>query len=133
MHFLDAFFNLQQRFSDSFSLGLFGDTMQRIYMDGKKDLGRIIPPDWATPSKEINYRCPIRIVKLINKIRISVDKQQQKPADTNPEGIVRLFIVDTNNRVDKIEIENTIAAQMAEFTKDELWSDCNEIKTLLSR
>jgi DNA helicase-2/ATP-dependent DNA helicase PcrA len=99
-------------------------------MDGKKDLGRIIPPDWATPSKEINYRCPIRIVKLINKIRISVDKQQQKPADTNPEGIVRLFIVDTNNRVDKIEIENTIAAQMAEFTKDELWSDCNEIKTL---
>lgn len=127
---IDAFFNLQQRFSDSFSLGLFGDTMQRIYMDGKKDLGRIIPPDWATPSKEINYRCPIRIVKLINKIRISVDKQQQKPADTNPEGIVRLFIVDTNNRVDKIEIENTIAAQMAEFTKDELWSDCNEIKTL---
>lgn len=127
---IDAFFNLQQRFSDSFSLGLFGDTMQRIYMDGKKDLGRIIPPDWATPSKEINYRCPTRIVKLINKIRISVDKQQQKPADTNPEGIVRLFIVDTNNRVDKIEIENTIAAQMAEFTKDELWSDCNEIKTL---
>lgn len=127
---VDAFFSLQQTFSANFSLGLFGDTMQRIYTDGKVDLGENIPPDWAKPSKEINYRCPKRVIKLINKIRISVDKQQQKPADKNIEGVVRLFIVDSNGSIDKAKIETEVATKMAEISEDELWNSSDEIKTL---
>lgn len=33
---IEAFFKIQETFPDKFSLGLFGDTMQRIYTDGKK-------------------------------------------------------------------------------------------------
>ncbi|QZT37182.1 AAA family ATPase [Halosquirtibacter xylanolyticus] len=127
---LDAFFSLQQTFSANFSLGLFGDTMQRIYTDGKVDLGENIPPEWAKPSKEINYRCPKRVIKLINKIRISVDKQQQKPADKNIEGVVRLFIVDSNGSIDQTKIETEVATKMAEISEDELWNSSDEIKTL---
>ena len=36
---IEAFFKIQPTFSSEFTLGLFGDTMQRIYTDGKKDLG----------------------------------------------------------------------------------------------
>lgn len=127
---VDAFFGLQQAFPDRFTLGLFGDTMQRIYTDGKVDLGKNIPDDWAKPSKEINYRCPKRIVKLINKIRISIDDQQQKPADKNIEGVVRLFIVDSNDNIDKAKIETKVATQMAKFSSDELWSSSDKVKTL---
>lgn len=35
---MDAFFEVQKKHSTSFSLALFGDTMQRIYTDGKVDL-----------------------------------------------------------------------------------------------
>jgi DNA helicase-2/ATP-dependent DNA helicase PcrA len=127
---IDAFFYLQHAFSEKFILGLFGDTMQRIYTDGKVDLGKNIPPDWAKPSKEINYRCPKRVIKLINKIRISVDKQQQRPADKNIEGDVRLFIVDSNDSIDRARIETEIAIKMAEISDDELWSSSDKIKTL---
>ena len=127
---IDAFFSLQQAFSRSFTLGLFGDTMQRIYTDGKVDLGKYIPDDWAKPSKEINYRCPKRVIKLINKIRASVDEQQQKPSDKNIEGVVRLFVVDSNGTIDKAKIETEVATQMAKFSDDDLWNSSGEIKTL---
>lgn len=127
---IDAFFKLQQLYYKNFTLGLFGDTMQRIYTDGKVDLGKNIPEDWTTPSKEINYRCPKRVIKLINKIRIDVDGQQQKPADANPEGVVHLFIVDTNKTINKIEIENNIAIQMSKLSEDELWRNSDDVKTL---
>ncbi|MBT7493496.1 MAG: hypothetical protein HN704_18005, partial [Bacteroidetes bacterium] len=50
-----AFFEVQKNKSANFSLGLFGDTMQRIYADGKADLGQNIPDTWAKPAKIINY------------------------------------------------------------------------------
>ena len=37
---MDAFFKVQSLHAKRFALGLFGDTMQRIYADGKIDLGR---------------------------------------------------------------------------------------------
>ena len=42
---MDAFLKIQSLHSDRFTLGLFGDTMQRIYADGKVDLGRDLPTD----------------------------------------------------------------------------------------
>ncbi len=125
---MEAFFELQQKHQSSFSLALFGDTMQRIYTDGKVDLGQNIPDDWAKPEKKMNHRCPKRVIKLVNKIRSNVDMQEQIPRAEKEEGFVRLFIVPSST-ANKIETENRIMSAMATITGDELW-DSADVKTL---
>ncbi len=125
---MDAFFELQQKKKKSFSLGLFGDTMQRIYTDGKVELGQNIPDDWAKPEKQMNHRCPKRVITLINKIRSYVDKKEQVPRVEKEEGFVKLFIVPSS--IDnKIEIEKKIMLEMAKVTGDKLWNR-SDVKTL---
>lgn len=118
---VDALFEVQKSKSTNLSLGLFGDTMQRIYTDGKADLGRNIPDTWAKPEKTINYRCPRRVITLINRIRSSADGQSQV-SHKEEDGWVRLFIVDANGVVDKADIEADIASQMAVLTGDQQWN-----------
>ncbi len=118
---IDALFAVQSLYRDQFTLGLFGDIMQRIYNDGKEDLGLApLPHDWLTPKKELNHRCPRRVVTLINKIRAQVDENQQKPAK-DEEGLVRLFIANTTTELDKKNYENFVRKKMAELTGDDLW------------
>ena len=126
---IEALFIVQRIHKNQFSLGLFGDIMQRIYMDGKEDLGLALPDDWVTPKKVYNYRSPRRVVKLINKIRAGADKNQQEPVKKN-EGFVRLFIADTSQSIDKAAFEYTVCQKMAEFANDNLWLDPKENKTL---
>jgi DNA helicase-2/ATP-dependent DNA helicase PcrA len=118
---IDAFFEVQKNNNSRFVLGLFGDTMQRIYSDGKENLGRNLPPDWATPVKKMNHRCPMRVVTLINKIRSSVDAQIQQPRSDKEEGFVRFFIVPSLS-TDKIKTEQVIEEKMALLTKDDCWT-----------
>jgi DNA helicase-2/ATP-dependent DNA helicase PcrA len=127
---VDALFNLQENKKDKFSLGLFGDTMQRIYADGKEDLGNDLPKDWLQPVKQINHRSNKRIIALINDIRKDVDKQKQIPRIEKEEGIVRLFIC---NRVpDKFTVEKTVANKMFGLTKDPKWNfEDREVMTLI--
>lgn len=120
---IEAFIKTQAQHSDVFSLGLFGDTMQRIYTDGKVDLCQDVPESWATPEKTINYRCPSRVITLINKIRSGVDRQVQSAIDDAEEGIVRLFIADRNAKLDKGELERAICYEMSEITGDPLWRE----------
>jgi len=125
---MDAFFIVQKEHSSHFSLGLFGDMMQRIYADGKIDLGENLPDDWAKPAKIMNHRCPHRIMKLINKIRFDVDGQKQKGRKDKGEGVVRLFILPAN-KTDKTE--NNIAKKMSEITGDAKWiGDDSDVKIL---
>ena len=126
---IDAFFKVQNEFSSNFSLGMFGDTMQRIYMDGKENLEENIPEGWARPKKKKNYRCPKRVVTLINKIRKEADGQEQISVK-GLEGIVRLFIVNTRQSIDKLAVESSVRSQMAEFTDDEGWSIESGVKIL---
>ena len=128
---VNAFLLIQSAYSKEFCLALFGDTMQRIYSDGKIGLGEAIPNEWEKPEITINYRCPKRIVKLINKIRSSADDHIQEPADDAIEGFVRLFLVQDDDSISKTTIEADIAEKMAEITSDNQWSgDNQEIKTL---
>ncbi len=128
---VDAFFSVQSAHSGDFCLALFGDTMQRIYSDGKTCLEEAVPDEWAKPAITINYRCPKRIIKLINKIRSDADDHNQKPADDAPEGFVRLFLVQNDDGNNKTNVEVEIAKKMAEITSDDQWSgDNQEIKTL---
>ncbi len=118
---IDAFFEVQKNNASHFSLGLFGDTMQRIYTDGKESLGQNLPKDWLTPVKKMNHRCPKRVVTLINKIRSNVDGQIQDARSDKEDGYARLFIVSStiNN---KTAAEELIAKKMAIITKDVLWA-----------
>jgi len=102
--------------------------MQRIYSDGKVGLENAIPNDeyWKKPAITTNYRCPKRIVKLINKIRSEVDNHVQEAQENAPEGFVRLFLVQENTAIDKKEIESTIFKRMTEITSDVYWSGNNQ-------
>jgi DNA helicase-2/ATP-dependent DNA helicase PcrA len=129
---IEAFFNIQNNYKGRFALGIFGDTMQRIYTDGKIDLGVNLPADWAKPVKLINYRCPKRIIALINKIRADVDEHIQEPSNSNEEGLVRLFIINTERKLDKLEIENSVMEQMYHLTNDNGWNSLNSNVKILT-
>lgn len=119
---IEALFTIQGLYKGKFSLGLFGDIMQRIYSDGKEDLGLSkLPEDWLTPKKEFNYRCPRRVVKLINKIRGEVDQNLQQPVKSE-EGFVRFFITNSTDELDKEAFENLVCQKMADLTGDDLWN-----------
>lgn len=128
---IDAFFNLQKNMKEIFTLGLFGDTMQRIYSDGKPRLDTLVPPDWKTPAKRMNHRSNKRIVTLINNIRADVDGQKQYPREEKEEGTVRLFIC--RRGTNKEAIEKKVCEIMGSLTKDENWFDVDivDVKTLI--
>lgn len=127
---MDSLLDVQAAFPEEFCLGLFGDTMQRIYADGKVGLAEAIPENWARPVKVMNHRCPRRVVTLINKVRADDDGQEQKWRSDAPEGVVRLFIV-AETVANKAEVEAAAAMKMVELTGDEGWQPGDgKIKTL---
>ena len=129
---VDAFFKLQENFSDIFTLGLLGDQKQRIYTDGKENMVNIIPSEWEQPVKRMNYRCAKRIVKLANTIGKDLDiYAEQNPKEDAADGLVRLFIVQQQNEIDKDDIEQTIMDIMCNQTHDAKWSGADaDVKTL---
>ena len=128
---IEAFLKVQSINKNRFSLGLFGDVMQRIYADGKEDLGRSLPDDWLKPKKIFNYRCPRRVVELINKIRSEVDDNLQE-AGKSEEGLVRLFIADSSLIQNKIEFERNVCLEMSRQTGDPSWFDSLELNKTLT-
>lgn len=126
---INALFSVEKEFTDVFSLGLFGDTMQRIYSDGKADLGINLPENWAKPVKLMNHRCPSRVIKLINKIRSTIDGQEQKARQDKGVGAVRLFILPSN--IEKAIAENKVVKRMEEVTRDKKWNDIDADYTTL--
>jgi len=127
---MDALLDVEEGYSEAFCLGLFGDTMQRIYADGKERLAEAIPQAWARPRKRMNHRCPKRVITLINKIRRDEDGEEQQPRSDAEQGVVRLFVV-SQAIVDKSAAEAAVAARMAELTGDPGWAEGAEaIKTL---
>jgi DNA helicase-2/ATP-dependent DNA helicase PcrA len=128
---MDAFLKAQAAIPGRFCLGLLGDTMQRIYNDGKPGLDGAIPPDWAKPEKRINRRCPIRVVDLINDIRAGTDDHLQIPKPGAAQGAVRMFCTRQAPGQD-FSLEDQIAKQMAEVTGDAQWATGREgRKTLI--
>lgn len=129
---VDAFFKIQENFSDIFTLGLLGDQKQRIYTDGKENMVNIITSEWEQPVKRMNYRCAKRIVKLANTIGKDLDiYAEQNPKEDAADGLVRLFIVQQQNEIDKDDIEQTIMDIMCNQTHDAKWSGADaDVKTL---
>lgn len=64
---IDALMAVSRAHPNSFTLGFFGDPMQKIYMVG---LGEIpLGEGWARIEKPENFRCPTSVLTLINNIR----------------------------------------------------------------
>lgn len=129
-HLMDALLEVQSLHSSVFILGLFGDTMQRIYADGKVGLDAAIPQTWARPAKVMNHRSRERIVRLVNRIRAAVDTQIQKNRSDKPGGFARLFVFNSAGQ-DKAEAEALAASRMATITGDEEWNRRGERQTLI--
>jgi DNA helicase-2/ATP-dependent DNA helicase PcrA len=127
---ISALFGLEAANQGRFALGLFGDTMQRIFPDGQADLGTNIPGRWAQPAKLMNHRSPQRVIRLGNAIRAAADGKRQIARDDSAEGVVRLFVAPTNAQ-DKEGIESHARTRMAELTGDTKWvADPLDVKTL---
>ncbi|AWI04887.1 UvrD-helicase domain-containing protein [Clostridium drakei] len=126
---VDALLFLYEKHKSKIVIGMFGDTMQKVYTDGKEDLTLCIPDDWVKPVKVMNHRSSNRIVKLANEIRKSFDDKIQRPRSNANEGKVHLFIADSNS--DKSKIENLVADSMYKLTDDDKWLVATECKTLI--
>lgn len=124
---ISVLFSVQQEYKDKFLLGLFGDTMQRIYLDGKEDLAESIPDDWEKPFKVMNHRSQKRIVDLCNDIRKDADGIQQCSRSDKPNGIVRVFITDNE---DAFACEQIARNRMSRITGDDDWEDIEKVKSL---
>ena len=129
---VDAFFEIQKNYADIFTLGLLGDQKQRIYTDGKENIGSIIPNKWEKPRKKMNSRCAKRIVKLANAIGKDIELHaEQDPREDANEGTVRLFVIQQYDGINKDEIEQTVMEMMSEYTHDKKWSSIDaDIKIL---
>lgn len=126
---IKSLFDLELKNIGKFSLGLLGDTMQRIYSDGEESLGKKIPSHWIQPIKKMNHRSKSRIIDLVNKIRLNVDNQEQIERNDKIGGFVRFYIVHRDSN--KTNTELLIKEKMYKLTNDEKWSGTTEdIKTL---
>lgn len=137
-HLLEALLKIQASHDTVFSLGLLGDTMQRIYADGHPELGKagFVPDAWAKPAKKMNHRSRSRIIDLVNTIRSEVDEQKQQARSDKPGGWVRLFVVNRSKHSRPLEVEVKVRQNMAEITGDTGWAvhdrqETEQVKTLI--
>lgn len=124
---MDVFLQIQKKYADRFSVGLLGDVMQRIYLDGKDDLHTSIPATWEKPSKIMNHRSRKRIVDLCNLIRHSVDGIEQQSRNDKSGGFVHIFVTSRDN---PSTTERAVRLQMSKITGDTNWENIKEVKVL---
>ncbi|UVR65721.1 UvrD-helicase domain-containing protein [Bacteroides faecis] len=129
---IDTFFEIQRNFVDIFTLGLLGDQKQRIYADGKENIEDSIPIGWEKPVKRMNYRCAKRIIQLANNIGKDIDiHAEQRPREDANDGLIRLFVIQQREGLNKDEIEQNVMRIMSEQTQDAKWTTIGtEVKVL---
>ena len=129
---IDTFFEIQRNFADIFTLGLLGDQKQRIYADGKENIEDSIPVGWEKPVKRMNYRCAKRIIQLANNIGKDIDiHAEQRPREDANDGLIRLFVIQQREGLNKDEIEQNVMRIMSEQTQDAKWTAIGtEVKVL---
>lgn len=123
--FVNALRRIEESIGASFCLGFFGDPMQKIYTTGA---GPIAPGEgWNEITKPENFRCPRRVLDVVNRIRAEDDGLQQVRGRTISQdgvsvpvqGTARLFILpaDTHRTERLSQVRHWLAAQ----NDDPLW------------
>ncbi|MGC9298974.1 UvrD-helicase domain-containing protein [Bacillus cereus] len=108
---LDAFLKLKRE--NQICLGLFGDIMQRVYLDGKADLIQSLD-GLEMPEKRVNWRSYGRVVDFTNKLRKNIDNLEQEVCseDRINMGFLRIFLV--NHELPRNKIEEDILIKIRE-------------------
>ncbi|UJQ95553.1 UvrD-helicase domain-containing protein [Mariluticola halotolerans] len=118
---INSLFDLQKKQANTTVIGLFGDTMQRIFFGGEPQLGISLPENWTEFDKHLNHRSGRRIVGLGNTIRNDDDCRIQYAKDGAEDGLVRFFLI-PHGIQNKDEIEQSIREKMAELDCDPAWN-----------
>jgi DNA helicase-2/ATP-dependent DNA helicase PcrA len=123
--FISALKVLARSAQQQFCLGFFGDPMQKIYMTGVGVIG--LEEGWQTIEKPENFRCPLSVLRVINRIRAEADDLEQTRgrmieqdgALVPLQGTARLFILPSDNR--RTEHLSNVRNWLAEHNNDPLW------------
>ena len=117
---LPGFIDITRSHNTKFTLGLFGDTMQRVYLDGVHNLEADIPEHWrAIPALDVNYRSDGRIVELANKIRSQAGSEYNQDVSSSNDGSVRFFVLPKDSAGYQTEL--MVKKFMASSTRDSRW------------
>ena len=127
---INALFGLQQSHPKRVVIGLFGDTMQRIFGGGEPQLGKSLPQNWIEFDKQMNHRSARRIVGLGNKIRQADDQRKQFARIGSEDGTVCFFLL-PHGVSDKEKAEEKIRSIMAETTEDLSWRNTGSEETAI--
>ena len=128
--FMEALLKFEKAHEGQIVIGLFGDTMQRIYGHGKSDLTESIPACWKKPEKCMNHRSRERIIRLANVIREDADGWSQRARADKSGGNVAAYIVPVTTD-EKSGLEDRICRDLAERTGDPDWTDVKKVKMLM--
>ncbi|MGG2400137.1 UvrD-helicase domain-containing protein [Pseudomonas sp. SH1-B] len=120
-----AFRHIAESTPVEFCLGFFGDPMQKIYLDG---VGTIEPAEgWSRITKPENFRCPQRVLQVVNAVRHNGDGLVQTrgrmtrvdDAERPVEGSARIFLlVADENRSAKLA---KVREWLRRVNQDEHW------------
>lgn len=121
---INALFSLLKKDPGKLLLGMFGDTMQTIYLSGETNLQQLMDDNhFIRIDKTVNHRSADRIIELGNSIRASAgrpnEKQTKGEQKTGP-GIVRFFLIPQENF--DFSIEKQASNCMKKFV-GESWDD----------
>lgn len=120
-----AFRGIAETSPVEFCLGFFGDPMQKIYTDGAGVIDA--PADWRQITKPENFRCPQRVLSVVNAVRRSGDglvqtrgRMQSIDGVQLPiEGSARIFLLSADeHRSAKLA---KVRAWLRQANHDELW------------
>lgn len=124
---VDALKAVAQQAGTKFSLGFFGDPMQRIYPTGVGPIPE--ENDWAVIHKEENFRCPSTVLAVANAVRRDGDDLVQTGGRTEEingerksvEGTARIFILPADGRRDAniTAVRNLVARE----NNDQAWRE----------
>jgi DNA helicase-2/ATP-dependent DNA helicase PcrA len=116
-------------------LGFFGDPMQKIYLAGAGPIA--LGQNWNEITKPENFRCPLSVLRVINRIRAADDGLQQVRGRIVErggvidavEGSARLFILPADaRRSDRL---SEVRRWLAESNNDPLWESDSDVRVLV--
>lgn len=120
---LDAFLKLNKE--NPCCIGLFGDVMQRVYLDGKDNLLQSLE-GFKLPEKKVNWRSYGRIVDFTNLLRKNVDTLQQEVCfkEREGKGLFRIYLVshNSNKKTVEHEINNEVEHAILEYNLDTFYA-----------
>ena len=127
--FVEALRAISRERADDFCLGFFGDPMQKIYMQGTGAIS--VENGWETLRKPENFRCPQKVLQVINRIRAEDDGLvqtggcvEERDGDLVPvQGTARIIVLPADER--RQEHLQEARRWLAEHDGDPKWLEGN--------